>query len=79
VDTDEEPENGDEEEEPPLSAWGAASEITRGLIALLLTAVGVLALYVAGGVFLGVLAWAAPVLAVLAAIVLLARYLSRRE
>ena len=82
VDTGEDtgPEYGEDEddvEEPPPTFWEGVSDAARGLIALLLVALGVLALYVAGGVFLGVLVWAAPAVLAIGAAVILARYLSR--
>ena len=66
-------------EEPPLSFWGSISEIGRGLIALLLVSVGVLVLYIAGGIFLGFLTWAAPAVFAVTAALILARYLSRNR
>lgn len=73
-------ERDDEDEpiEPPPSGWAKASEVTGGLIALLLVSVGVMVLYVAGGVFLGLLTTAAPAVLALTLAFLLARYLSRR-
>lgn len=67
----------DELEEPPASLWATVSEITGGVVALFLVAAGVLALYVAGGVFLGFLTWAAPAFLAIAGAFVLARYLSR--
>lgn len=66
-----------EVEEPPLSFWESLSEITKGLVALILLSVAVLALYVVGGVFLGFLTWAAPAVLAVSAALILARYLSR--
>ncbi|HSL23696.1 MAG TPA: hypothetical protein VK886_19345 [Vicinamibacterales bacterium] len=68
----------DEPIEPPPSGWAMASEITGGLIALLLVSLGVMVLYLAGGVFLGLLTTAAPAVVALTLALLLARYLSRR-
>lgn len=77
----EEEEDADANAEP-RSPWSTASEITGGLLALLLVTVGVLVVYLAGGVVLAVavhlLTTAAPVILALAAALLLARYLSRR-
>lgn len=76
----EEPDDIDDEAEvqEPRSAWGTISEVARGLIALLLFSVAVLTLYVAGGVFFGALAWAAPAVLAVGGAIVLARYLSRR-
>jgi hypothetical protein len=62
----------------PPSPWAAASEIAGGILALLAVSVGVIALYLAGGVALGLFSTAAPVILAMAAALLLARYLSRR-
>ena len=69
----------EEREEPPLSAWGEISEFAGALIALLLLAIAVLVVYVAGGVFFALVAWAAPAVAAVAVAIVLARYLGRTK
>jgi hypothetical protein len=72
----------DEDDEPvvePRSRWRLAAEILGGLFALLLVTLGVMAFYLAGGVFLGLLETAAPAILAMMAAVWLARYLSRRS
>lgn len=67
----------EERPEPPVSFWQALFDISRGLIALVAVSIFVLALYVAGGIFLGLLTWAAPAVLAVSAVIILARYLSR--
>jgi hypothetical protein len=67
----------DEIEEPRPSFRESLSEITKGVLALIVVSVAVLSLYVVGGVFLGFLTWAAPAVLAVSAALFLARYLSR--
>lgn len=60
------------------SRWSIVAEVGGGLVALFLVSVAVIAMYLAGGVFVGLLTTAAPAVATMLAAVLLARYLSRR-
>lgn len=73
-----EDDEGDAGEQAPQSWWSAIAEVGGGVVALFLIAAAVIAMYVAGGIFAGLLATAAPAVAALVAAVLLARYLSRR-
>jgi hypothetical protein len=71
-------EEGDEEpEEPPVPFWTSVRDAARGLTALLALSIAVLMVYIVGGVFVGLLTWAAPAILAIAAAVILARYLSR--
>lgn len=73
-------EDDDEEvEEPPPSLRASVADAATGLAALLAISVAVFLLYIAGGMFLGFLTWAAPAVVILAAAFLLARYLSKNR
>jgi hypothetical protein len=72
-------EDDDGEVVVPRSRWRLAAEILGGLFALLLVTLGVMAFYLAGGVFLGLMETAAPAILAIIAAVWLARYLSRRS
>jgi hypothetical protein len=63
--------------EPPPTFWESVSDVTRGLVALIALSAAVLVLYIAGGVFLGLLTRAAPAVLAISAAIILARYLSR--
>ncbi len=65
--------------EPPPTWRESISDITRGILALLAFSVAVLALYVVGGMFAGLLSWAAPAVLAISAAVVLGRYLSRMK
>lgn len=67
----------EEQPEPPVSFRQSLFDISRGLIALVAVSIFVLALYVAGGIFVGLLTWAAPAVLAVSAAIILARYLSR--
>lgn len=67
----------DDVEDPPVSFWRSLSEIGGGLLLLVLVSVGVLLLYLVGGIFLGLLTRMAPAVLAVSAAVILARYLSR--
>ena len=75
-------EDEDLSEAEPRSRWSTASDITSGLLALLVVSAGVWLAYLAFGVGFALLdralATAAPAIGVLCAALLLARYLSRR-
>jgi hypothetical protein len=75
-------EEDDVEEAEPRSRWSTASDITSGLLALLVVSAGVWIAYLAFGVGFAVLdrllATAAPAIGVLCAALFLAHYLSRR-
>ena len=73
------PDESEDVEPPPLTWRESMTDATKGLVALLVVSVGVLVLYVVGGVFLGVLTWAAPAVLAVGAAIALARYLSRRK
>lgn len=67
----------DVEDRPPVSFWQSLFEIGGGLLLLVLVSVGVLLLYLVGGIFLGLLTRMAPAVLAVSAAVILARYLSR--
>lgn len=72
-------EEDEDVEEPPPSFRTSVVDAAVGLAALLAISVGVLLLYVAGGVVLGLLTWAAPAVLAVTAAILLARYLSKHR
>lgn len=73
------PDESEAIEPPPPTLRESMTDATRGLVALLVVSVGVLLLYVLGGVFLGVLTWAAPAVLAIGGAIALARYLSRQK
>jgi hypothetical protein len=66
-------------DEPPPTFRQSFVDFAGGMTALLLLSVAVLVLYVAGGLFLGFMAWAAPAVLAIGAAIILARYLSRNR
>lgn len=72
----------DDEDRPAPTGWAAAREIAWSVVALLIVAVAVMGLYLAGGLAFGVLGYllstAAPAILAVTLAVVLARYLSRR-